>query len=349
MTVQLKELGSKLSYQDVNEIITLFTAPVEQEPAKLFEGQVWLKTTADRPVLMRCQKNGFNDFSWQVVGEVTEDNLMVLLKSKDGSGSGLDADLIDGLEASSFVRSDINSTVNSTITSTKSGAAIKFDSGHACITVHDGAGNFNIKSGVDENHKIIVTSGGSHIELSENGRITLAISNKAVGETFTDDIYIDISLSGVTINGNKVWHNGNQGHNSGLDADKLDGYHADTFVKVNNPVLMGKLNLGDIYLRPITIANGAITVTGSTHIIEAEGGNSPDDLVTINGGTGGDILILQNVSIHRPITLKDNQGNLRLNGDCVLGNNKQKILLFCVDFTPYDGIIEWHELSRSLN
>jgi len=45
------------------------------------------------------------------------------------------------------------------------------------------------------------------------------------------DILLQPSSGNVRINGNRIWHEGNDGHFSGLDADLLDGNHANSFVK----------------------------------------------------------------------------------------------------------------------
>lgn len=94
----------------------------------------------------------------------------------------------------------------------------------------------------------------------------------------------------------------------------------------------------------LTIASGVITVTKSVHRIEPEALAATDDLVTINGGTDGDILILRSVSSGRETTLKDGTGNLFLAGDFVLSNFHDSITL------RYDALLSgWVELSRSDN
>ena len=70
------------------------------------------------------------------------------------------------------------------------------------ITVHDGYGNFNIKSGVDENHETIVNDGGSHIEMDHSGVITIAVTSQTLGSTFTDDVYLKLQSTGITLAGN---------------------------------------------------------------------------------------------------------------------------------------------------
>ncbi len=121
----------------------------------------------------------------------------------DGSGSTLNADTLDDLHASSFIRSDADDTITGCITSNiTSGSAINFDGGHSRITVHDGYGNFNIKSGVNDSH--IIDSGydgGSHIELAHNGAISLAVSAAVEGNPFTDDVAVYITTSGISLKG----------------------------------------------------------------------------------------------------------------------------------------------------
>ena len=76
---------------------------------------------------------------------------------------------------------------------------------------------------------------------------TITLQNPAGGEatrmTFTmtndnDDTigFVVPSNNGVLINGNTVWHAGNDGAGSGLDADTLDGYNLDATAAVNTVV-----------------------------------------------------------------------------------------------------------------
>ena len=70
----------------------------------------------------------------------TASELLTAIKTVDGSGTGLDADTVDGVHASSFVRSDANDTISSTLTFTGS---IGFSNNHmnkAFISVTSGAG-----------------------------------------------------------------------------------------------------------------------------------------------------------------------------------------------------------------
>jgi len=88
---------------------------------------------------------------------------------------------------------------------------------------------------------------------------------------------------------------------------------------------------------------GAITVTGSYHTVDGAG-DAVDDLVTINGGADGMILVLQAEHIARQITVKET-GNISLTvADFVLNSLKDKITLI------YDATtVKWCELSRADN
>lgn len=93
----LKNLDDLLTYQDVNEILKFHAS--NNEPDGPFTGQVWLDLSTTPPVLRR-----FNGTNWKIVGMVSSDILSSLL-DVDGTGSGLDADLLDGQEGTYYQKS----------------------------------------------------------------------------------------------------------------------------------------------------------------------------------------------------------------------------------------------------
>ncbi|NIM11525.1 MAG: hypothetical protein GTO45_16515 [Candidatus Aminicenantes bacterium] len=95
MAVPLKELGSKLSYQEVNDMLKLY--PSDTQPSNPFDGQIWLDTSVTPNQLKR-----YNGSGWDTIGELTAGDLLNLIKTVDGSGSGLDADKLDGQEGSYY-------------------------------------------------------------------------------------------------------------------------------------------------------------------------------------------------------------------------------------------------------
>lgn len=95
----------------------------------------------------------------------------------------------------------------------------------------------------------------------------------------------------------------------------------------------------------LTIATGAVTITGSFHTIDTEGAAATDDLDTISGGSAeGQILIIKSSASARNVVAKDATGNLRLAGDCTLDAANDRLMLM---YNPSSG--NWIELSRSIN
>lgn len=91
------------------------------------------------------------------------------------------------------------------------------------------------------------------------------------------------------------------------------------------------------------LASGEITITHPGIVtIDTEAAASTGNLVTINGGTNGDIIILKTTSSSRDITVVDGSGNLRLNGNFIMGTINERLMLHCT------GSL-WAEVSRSLN
>ena len=131
--------------------------------------------------------------------------------ANDGSGSGLDADLLDGYHASSFLA--------------KSGGTMTGD-----LLVQDdikstgqiratGWWNTNTgTSGHDLATEIGVSAGVSHI-LSYNR------ASSSYGNLNISAANVDFPQGNVSIGGATAWHSANDGSGSGLDADLLDGQH----------------------------------------------------------------------------------------------------------------------------
>ena len=162
-------------------------------------GDLFLNTSTTPPKLKY-----FNGTDWVTVSEMADSEILDAIKHVDGSGSELDADLLDGLHGDSFIRCDADDTFTGVLTSTiTNGPVIKFDNGHSMIAVHDGYPGLNILSGVDEDYLTIVNDGGSRIEVGHTGVITIAVTAQPMGSTFTDDVYIMINkTNGITLSGN---------------------------------------------------------------------------------------------------------------------------------------------------
>lgn len=91
----------------------------------------------------------------------------------------------------------------------------------------------------------------------------------------------------------------------------------------------------------LTIATGVITVTKSYHTVDTESDASSDDLVTINGGKDGAILVIRPSSSSRTINVLET-GNIELLQSCAMGDNTDTLTLI------YDsGLTKWVEVTRS--
>ena len=212
--------------------------------------------------------------------------------ANDGSGSGLDADTLDGINSSSFLRSDADDTTTGHLTFSDSGYSIGsgyhvwkrsyvvnssnpqellYEDGnslpnggsyrfHAHISGtgtdqsatavywnQNGTWKLNVtyQSGTSSNHPEFIISNSVptiHIDHASNYTIHVLGERLELNEgTGTDnksgfgtDAYFSVndttlrfnpSGSGAINTGNLVWHAGNDGSGSGLDADTLDGYN----------------------------------------------------------------------------------------------------------------------------
>lgn len=110
----------------------------------------------------------------------------------DGSGSGLDADTLDGVQGSSFLRSNTADTLDNVVT-ISSNAYFKGNTTHG----------YRFNNAADSLNLLI---------LADNGNATFHSSS-------------------ITAGGNTVWHAGNDGSGSGLDADTVDGIQGASFIR----------------------------------------------------------------------------------------------------------------------
>jgi hypothetical protein len=84
---------------------------------------------------------------------------------------------------------------------------------------------------------------------------------------------------------------------------------------------------------------GAITINQTYHRIDTLSDASTGNLVTINGGTSGNVLVLRAEHTDRTVVVKDGTGNIQLSADMTLDNTQDTLALI------YDGS-NWLEISR---
>jgi hypothetical protein len=130
----------------------------------------------------------------------------------DGAGSGLDADTVDGLQATSFIRSNTSDVAT---------------------------GRISFRANQTNNWDTIATGSGSQggIEIYNDGGGNDAFMSFHAGGDFAlyfglDADSNDLAVGGWSMGANKykIWHAGNDGPGSGLDADTVDGIQASRIV-----------------------------------------------------------------------------------------------------------------------
>lgn len=139
------------------------------------------------------------------------------------------------------------------------------------------------------------------------------------------------------------------GHDHDADYSAIAHDHDADYVEITGDTMTGELhassglrvsggffNIG--VMVNVTISAGAVTATVSHHKLVAQSGSS-DDLVTVNGGVAGRVLILRPNSGHT-ITLKASGGNLKMldGADIVLSQFKNSATFL------YHGT-NWYEIA----
>ncbi|CAL9969658.1 hypothetical protein VPHD260_0020 [Vibrio phage D260] len=211
----------------------------------------------------------------------------VLTVADEGTGNGLDADTVDGLHASQFIRSDANDTVTGLLSITRPGEMMNFaddsmSSADGWIRLGNGAYDWAIKyvgssSGTDGNELRFESTGasgtGKYWQMDHDGNF---------------EYYDGSSLQ-------TMWHSGNDGSGSGLDADKLDGLQSTSFARSD----------------ATDTISGSWTFTNDVTISKTNGRLVFDETAYATGNSGIDFLTGtdQNASLIHEISDSDLQGS----------------------------------------
>ena len=150
---------------------------------------------------------------------------------------------LGGQPASAYLRSNAddsfsgNLTGSGTIYLTGTYMGIKGDGGGVVLTTNDGYGNanvcFNHKSGIPDK-----AGSSCRIETSvdnNTGFFVFEIGNSvSANQVVVLTETLKLTTSAITYKGNTVWHAGNDGSGSLLDADKLDSQEGSYYLNYNN-------------------------------------------------------------------------------------------------------------------
>jgi len=154
--------------------------------------------------------------------------ILTLIKTVDGAGSGLDADTLDGISSASFVRSDASDTLTGgtyTIgTSTTDEKIVLTGSSNPYIRFQEG------------------TTNKAYIQWNSSGYIELRNQEDNASLIIRDDI--KFSTDAFSTTSYKVWHEGNDGPGSGLNADTVDGIQGSSLLRSDiSGTMSGQLNI----------------------------------------------------------------------------------------------------------
>jgi microcystin-dependent protein len=136
----------------------------------------------------------------------TAADVLTKIKTVDGAGSGLDADLLDGISSGSFLRSDADDAVTDT------GVEISFYSNDVLESASGDQATLEVfqdTSGADAFMQFHVGSDFAAYFGLKGDINDFAVGGWSMGATYY-----------------RVWHAGNDGSGSGLDADTVDGIQA---------------------------------------------------------------------------------------------------------------------------
>ncbi|GFM28147.1 phage tail protein [Novosphingobium sp. PY1] len=200
----------------------------------------------------------------------------------DGSGSGLDADLLDGYQGSAFARVSQPNTFTSTQV---------IDAAGNQLIIHYAGSNSpsTILRADTSNFFFLLTDAGTAPSGNFNGLRPFNITLSSGLVTMNNGLNVRSSLA---YDGNTVWHAGNDGSGSGLDADLLDGQHGSYYARNDAPNFTGTqiyVNSGllllqhtgtDAYIRPTNANGNLILGAGNTNYFTI----SSSGFVAISGG-----------------------------------------------------------------
>lgn len=224
------------------------------------------------------------------------------------------------------------------------GAGIQLKDARDCVVV----GNVCEANGL--------ASTGSNAGIHINGTGSGVTHCVVVGNRCTDESSGNTQVEGIVSDGGTLGPNiyanniveGNSGTQlsiSSIDISSVygnmdsstpsDTVEFESDILVNERLLLG--NTSELTCD----SGGIITVTGSRHTVDTFGEVGADDLVTINGGVTGQLLILSSENTARIVTIKDGS-NLKLQSHLPLDDPNDTITLI------YDGT-NWLEVAFTNN
>ena len=213
-----------------------------------------VESATDSNVFTDADHSKLNGIEAGATADQTAAQILTAIKTVDGSGSGLDADTVDGIQASNFLRSDADDTMTGDLLMDSANAEINIKAGG---TGTAGRLNWTFNTTTTNYASLSLpydtraTKGfhmdvGYPITIDATTQINFDIAGANKG-TLNSSGNLALTGTSHTAGGNTIWHAGNDGAGSGLDADTVDGLHESTFMRrsansqldMNNNIIVG--------------------------------------------------------------------------------------------------------------
>lgn len=200
--------------------------------------------------------DGYTSTDFVLTSAYTAADVLAKLLTVDGSGSGIDADLLDGQHGSYYapIASPTFTGLVTTPDIKVTGGTIRGIGTTALLQLDDNFGA-SMVYGLGR-----LTVGGPMIFYYNSSEILRVNPTSVV-----------FSPTAITAGGNSMWHAGNDGAGSTLDADLLDGQHGSYYQNAGN------LNAGTILAARMPALTGDITTAA---------GAVATTLAAVNGNVG---------------------------------------------------------------
>ena len=228
-------------------------------------------------------RDSSGDFSARIITAALSGNA----SSADYATAAGDADTVDGLHASQFLRSDATDAFSGTITSSATGIGIQFD----------GAASWRVSSSDTAHQRADARDASDESRLHWYGVNTGGSARGFKHAWYDGSAYINIDASSSNINfarttgtanlqvqGNTVWNAGNDGSGSGLDADTTDGYQASE--GSTGSTLAARNSSGDLYMRYGISTYLSMSHSSTTRSSDTIFYSSTDNYLRKNNATG---------------------------------------------------------------